>query len=283
MRPIRVATICMNSGNDETANVARAEALVRQAAASDARWVLLPELFPFMGDDALQFDLATGWGPRGPLVERLITLARSLGITLFAGSFAEKPAGEPVRSPETMRKVYNTMLVIGPDGGTLATYRKTHLFTLGGARGEKIIAETDGFLAGDHLVTFEHEGWRIGLCICYDLRFSGMFAKMAEAGALDVIMVPAAFTRQTGKDHWHLLLRSRAIEQQCFVVASNQTGLHGSGKESFGHALLVDPWGEIMADTGPEEGIALGVLDGERIAAVRTRLPVIAQQRRELY
>ena len=283
---MRMATICMNSGDDKSANVKKAEALVRIAAGNGARWVVLPELFPFMGDYKCQFDLAEEWGPRGALVDHLGALAQELKITLFAGSFAEKPAGSSASTPGAqggIAKVYNTMLVIGPDGNPIATYRKTHLFSLNTTSGEKIITEANGFLAGDARVSLEHEGLRVGLAICYDLRFSALFMKLAAAGALDLLCVPSAFTKQTGRDHWHLLLRSRAIEQQCYVVAANQTGVHAPNKESYGHALVVDPWGEVVDDTGADEGIAYGTIERSKIAAVRARLPLLAQGRKELY
>lgn len=276
MDEIIAATICMNSQNNKEQNVAKACALVRQAKDRGAQWVVLPEMFAFFGPYDQHVE-AADWED-GPLPQKLAALAKELNIVLFAGSIGERAA-----SSAKENRVYNTTYVFGRDGTRLAKYQKTHLFNLRAADGRKLYCEEDGFLFGDKIQTVHIDGWHVGLTICYDIRFPELFLAMAAKGPLDAVICPAAFTLKTGMDHWELLLRSRAVEHQCFVLASNQYGSHGPDKESYGHSMIIDPWGNKMADTGAREDIAFVRISKAHLQEVRGRLPARANRRPEIY
>ena len=283
-RPLKLASICMTSGANKEKNIQDAMAWVRDAAAKGADWVLLPEVFTYIGPyDAI---FANGEEDNGPLVQALSALAKELSIVLFAGSFGERPgAGESVTSEGRtgFKRVYNTSFVFGRDGQKLGKYRKTHPFNLMDASGKPLYCESDGFLSGDHLVTLEVEGYNVGLAICYDLRFPRLFERLAKDKPLDVILLPSAFTTQTGMDHWEVLIRARAIEQQAYVYASNQVGESAPGKSCYGHSMIVDPWGYVLANTGGTPGVAMAEISLERIASVRARLPALTNRRPDIY
>lgn len=277
MSEVRAATICLTATADKTKNVEQAETLVREAARLGADWVLLPEIFHFHGPYDQLWDMAEPVG--GALLQRLATLARDLRICLFAGTIGERPE-VPAGSE---RRVYNTHYVFDRTGSVIAKYRKIHLFNLLDSHGKRIYCEEDGFLAGSEPVRCVVDGFEVGLSICYDVRFPELYTRLAKGRPLDVIVCPAAFTLRTGKDHWELLLRARAVEHQCYVYASNQTGLHSPGKESYGHSMVIDPWGHTLADTGEVTGIAMATISHERIMAVRGQLPALANRRPEVY
>lgn len=284
MEQITVATVTMNSGPDRARNIDRAVALTREAAAAGAQWILLPEVWPFIGPYRDLFDNAEETS--GDLCRLLSDLARELRVTLFAGTVGERP-GEDLGGQEPVgakgdRRVYNTMYVFRSDGSLAAQYRKIHLFNIevpGGAS----YRESDGYLAGDHAVTCDIDGWRVALAICYDLRFPALFEKLSSTEPADVFMVPAAFIKDTGMYHWETLLRARAIDQLAYVVASNQTGQHAPGKFSFGHSMIVDPWGHKVADTGDAEGFVLARIHKARVREVRGKLPALRNRRPECY
>ncbi len=276
----------MTSRADKAANLATAEQLIADAAHAGAQWVLLPELFTYHGPYP---DLwAAAETEDGPLNQRLATLARQHNIVLFAGSVPERPSDQEAKSIDLIsskghKKVFNTAYVFGRDGQKIAKYRKVHLFNLNDAQRGLNYCESDGYLSGNDTTRTEIDGWKIALCICYDLRFTGFFGKLATPDVPDIIVIPSAFTKTTGEAHWELLLRARAVEWQSYVIAANQVGEHAPGKQSFGHSMIIDPWGEKLADTGAKAGFVLATLDPRRLDEVRSRLPAIVNRRQDLY
>lgn len=281
---LKLAAICMTSTADKEANIAAAERYIREAAKQGADWVQLPEMFPFLGSYDLIYDMAED--EDGPLCTRLAGLAKELKIVLFAGTMGEKPRGldeTQILNRFGQRRVYNTSYIFGRDGSQLAKYRKTHLFNLYDEQGQPLYCESDGFIAGHNAVSLSIDGLRVALSVCYDLRFPEFFQKLAAMGHPDVIAVPSAFTKTTGRYHWELLLRARAVEWQAYVYAANQSGQHGPGKESFGHAMIVDPWGVTLANTGEHTGVAIGEVNSTMIKETRAKLPALTNRRQELY
>ncbi len=273
MQELQLATISLCANADPQQNEQNAVAFCRQAAERSADWILLPEMFYYHGPyDRLQ---QVAEPANGPLQERFAALAKRLKVVIFAGSWPEIVEGQ--------EKVANVSYVFWRQGEVLGRYVKTHLFHLIGADGKAAYDESDGYVAGDDIVSIQVDGWRVGLSTCYDLRFPGLYEKMMANGPLDMITVPSAFTFETGKDHWQILLQARAIEQQAYVFASNQVGEHRPGKRSYGHSMVVDPWGYKLADTGDEAGIAFATASKARIEEVRRRLPAIQNRRIELY
>ena len=267
---IRAAAVQMISSTDPDANIDTMKRLVRQAAEQGADWVLLPEYWPLMGckdTDKLAF--------AEPLVGSNFSETRSArfqttlsetaakcGVVLFGGTI-------PLQSPDA-GKVMNTMLVYDRDGTQIGLYHKMHLFGFSGL-GERY-AEADTISAGGDVPKLAADGVPLAAGVCYDLRFPEFFRAQQP---FDVLLLPAAFTYTTGKAHWELLLRARAVENQCYVIASAQGGEHESGRRTFGHSMIIDPWGEIL-DILPEgEGIVIADLDAARLQSVRTRLPAL--------
>ncbi len=266
---LRIGAVQMNSGADETANVQAAVGAIEEAHSAGARLVVLPETFHYMGPEAER--------PRhaqpipGPLTERLADLARRFSLTLVAGSILERSANP--------RRCYNTAVVFSPDGALVARYRKVHLFDVdipGGLRAE----ESRCYLAGTEEVVVPVGGVRLGLAICFDVRFPEFFLGLRERGA-EVIVLPSAFTARTGADHWELLVRARALDSQCFVVAANQCGEHARAGASFGHSLIVDPWGGVVARAGEKPAVLVAEVVLERVAEVRRSLPLRRTGERE--
>jgi predicted amidohydrolase len=277
---IPVAAISLTATADTEHNWRQAVQAVREAADSGAEWVQLPEMWTFMGDYGQLSAVAEEEG--GRKLSALQELARSKKIVLFAGTLVEKPnISEQICDQE---KYYNTLYVIDRAGEILGKYRKVHLFNLVQKEGKKSYCESDGYLAGSNLVCVEIDGFRVFLSICYDLRFGAFYtAALNKMGPFDVIVAPSAFTKFTGEAHWELLLRSRAVEFQCFVFAANQIGDHGNNKQSFGHSMLVDPWGRILSSTGSLASIAYGSIDRDIIKQVRHQLPLLSNRRGDLY
>jgi len=252
-------------------NLAAAGRLVAQAAEQGAKLVALPEYFCLMGerdDDKVKirepFDAAT---PAGPIQRFLSETAARHGIWLVGGTV-------PLASDDPA-KVLNTTLVYGPDGKLVARYDKIHLF--GFRKGDESYDESRTIVAGAAApVTFEAPFGRVGLSICYDLRFPELFRAF---GDLRLIVLPAAFTYTTGSAHWEVLLRARAIENQCYVLASAQGGKHENGRRTWGHSMLIDPWGNIVAMHAEGEGIAVGPIDPKLLDATRTNLPALKHRR----
>ncbi len=275
---IRAAAVQMISSTDPDANIDTMKRLVRQAAEQGADWVLLPEYWPLMGrkdTDKLAFAESlvgsnfseTRYARFGEtrcarFQTTLSETAVECGVVLFGGTI-------PLESPDA-GKVMNTMLVYDRDGTQIGLYHKMHLFGFSGL-GERY-AEADTISAGGDVPKLTADGVPLAAGVCYDLRFPEFFRAQQP---FDVLLLPAAFTYTTGKAHWELLLRARAVENQCYVIASAQGGEHESGRRTFGHSMIIDPWGEIL-DVLPEgEGIVISDLDAARLQSVRTRLPAL--------
>jgi len=262
------AVVQMTSTADVERNLASAERLVRRAAGLGARFVSLPENFAFLrseGEPVVEPQALDGAWVRG-----LSGLARELGITLLLGSLPEKIAGDG--------HVYNTSVLLGPDGATLATYRKIHLFDID-LPGMEHLKESRAVRPGEQAVVARAPFGEVGLTICYDVRFPELYRALVRAGAR-VLAVPSAFTERTGKDHWEVLLRARAVENLAYVVAAAQVGPHGRGRASHGHAMIVDPWGTVVAQVPEGEGVALAELDFARQDRLRRELPALDHTRK---
>jgi len=262
---MRAAAVQLNSNEDKDRNLARAERLIRAAASDDAELVVLPEKFNVLGrHDAYE---AQAEPLDGPTVGWARDLARELCIDLVAGSFVERREGHD--------KLANTSVHVGPDGELRGVYRKIHMFDVTVAG--KAYRESTSQEAGDEVVTSEADGARLGLTVCYDLRFPELYRILAVRGAR-ILTVPAAFTKHTGKAHWDTLVRARAIENQAFVVAAGQIGTHPPDNESFGASQIVDPWGDVLARAPGEEAFVAAELDFARQDAVRESLPSLANR-----
>jgi predicted amidohydrolase len=256
----------MVSGPEVAPNLAVAGHLIAEAAAAGARLVALPEYFPLIGADDEARLAAREHEGQGPIQAFLAEAARRHGIWLVGGSiplYAREPG-----------KLLNTCLVFDDAGRTVARYDKIHLF--GFRKGEEHYDEAATIEAGDRVVTVETPVGRVGLAICYDLRFPELFRAMGE---VDLLVVPAAFTDTTGRAHWELLLRARAVENQCYLLASAQGGRHPTGRLTHGNSMIVDPWGEILARMDKGDGIVTAELDRARIAEVRASLPALKHRK----
>lgn len=283
---IKVAAICMTSTGDKERNIATALKYVKEAAQNGAEWVQLPEMLAYHGPYDKIYDMAELDG--GPLFETMAATAREHKIVLISGTVGERPdrdnlPADVVKNKNGHRRVFNTAYVFGRDGSLITKYRKTHLFNLTDAANGANYCESDGYIAGDKAVTCTIDGWKVGLSICYDLRFPRFYDMLEAQGSPEILLVPSAFTKGTGQAHWELLLRSRAVERQAYVFAANQTGTHSPGKESYGHSMVVDPWGKVLADTGDQPGIAYATISREALAEARGRLPALGNRRPELY
>ena len=267
---IRVAALQMVSAPEVATNLATAERLLAEAAAAGVRVALLPEYFCILGNkdsDKVAVREADDAGAPGPIRGFLADAARRHGLAIIGGTLplaVEDPA-----------RVLNTTLVFGSDGSELGRYDKIHLFGLD--RGADRFDESATIQAGRTPVVCDIEAGaerplRVGLSICYDLRFPELYRRMAP---VDLIVVPSAFTYQTGKAHWEILLRARAIENQCYVLAAAQGGQHPNGRRTWGHSMLIDPWGEILAVLPEGEGVVTGEMDLSRLAEIRKALPAL--------
>ena len=267
----RVAAIQMVSAATVDANLRAAERLIDEAARDGAQLIVLPEYFCIMGrKDTDKIDVREVVG-HGPIQDFLAERARRHRVWLVGGTLPVEVA------PGVTDRIRNTTFVYGPDGATAARYDKIHLF--GFRKGDENYDESRTIAPGSETVVFEaslgDQPVRVGLSICYDLRFPELYRALAANGACDLVVVPAAFTYTTGSAHWELLLRARAIENQCYVLASAQGGKHENGRRTWGHSMLVDPWGDIVSELPEGEGIVVGTLDAERIAEVRANLPAL--------
>ena len=268
----RIAVAQMTSTDDVDGNFETCRALVGKAQAAGAAVVVLPENFAFLGTG--DGDVAKVREPLdGPLFGRYRALAQDAGVWLCCGGFAED-AGDGARA-------YNTHVVVDDAGAVRAAYRKLHLFDVELPTGQRL-HESARTAPGDALVVVDGPAGKMGLTICYDLRFPAQYEALVDRGA-QVLLVPAAFTLTTGKDHWEVLLRARAIEGQAYVVAAAQTGRHNERRESWGHAMIVDPWGAVVAQCSEGTGVAVADVDLDLVAAVRRRIPVQQHRRRDVY
>ena len=261
-----VAAVQMVSTPDPAENMKAAAARIAEAAAAGATLVLLPEYWPLLGHrDTDKLDHAEQPGD-GPLQAFMADAAREHGVWLLGGT-VPLVSGEP-------GKVLNTLLAYGPDGTQAARYDKIHLF--GFSRGEESFDESRTILPGNQVAVLETPGLRVGLSICYDLRFPELYRAM---GQCDLLVMPAAFTYTTGRAHWEILLRARAIENQCYVLAAAQGGRHVNGRRTWGHSMLVDPWGEVRAQLPEGEGVVTGDIDRTQLDGVRASLPALRHRK----
>ena len=261
-----VAAIQMVSTPDVASNIATARRLVAEAAAAGATLISLPEYWPIMGlQDTDKVAHAEPDGD-GPIQAFLAGAAREHGIWLAGGTL-------PLVSPSA-GKVMNTTLVYDPQGEAVGRYDKIHLF--GFNKGAESYDEARTIVPGKNVVTFDAPFGKVGLAVCYDLRFPELFRAMGEC---TLMLVPAAFTHTTGSAHWEVLLRARAIENQCYVLAAAQGGTHASGRRTFGHSMLIDPWGKVTALLEEGEGVVVGEIDQALIDSVRSSLPALKHRR----
>ncbi|HZF56261.1 MAG TPA: carbon-nitrogen hydrolase family protein [Polyangiaceae bacterium] len=269
-QPFVFGAVQMSSQGDVGENLARASALVAEAARRGAKAVLLPENFAYMGDEEGKQRVAEDLDRAdGPIGQALGALCREHRVTIVAG-------GMPERSADVARP-FNTCAVFGPDGVIAERYRKVHLFDVDLADGSRY-RESASTTAGEGPVAAEVEGVRVGLSVCYDLRFPELYRALSTLGAY-VLVVPAAFTLVTGKDHWHVLLRARAIEAQCYVVAAAQWGKHPRNRQTYGKSCIIDPWGDVIAQASEGEGVITGVIDPAYADRVRANLPSLCHRR----
>ncbi|WP_088283501.1 carbon-nitrogen hydrolase family protein [Ideonella sp. A 288] len=265
---MKIAALQMVSTPDVDRNLEAAERGIAEAAAAGVRLVALPEYFCLLGrSDRDKLAVAEADGD-GPIQAFLSDAARRHGLWVVGGTL-------PMRTDHA-EQVRNSCCVYAPDGSRAARYDKIHLFAFdnGGERYD----EGRTLQAGDTPVAFDAEGLRVGLSVCYDLRFPELYRALMVPPC-DLIVVPSAFTHTTGQAHWELLLRARAVENQCYILAPAQGGLHENGRRTWGHSLLVDPWGKVLACRDEGEGLVAGELDRERLAQVRRQLPALAHRR----
>ena len=265
---MKIALIQMNAGDDRAANLRQATALIGRAVAEERPdWILLPECFDVLGGTREAKLAAAEHFPDGAAYRTMRDLAARHGVFIHAGSMLERLPGE--------ERIGNTTVAFDRAGREVARYRKIHLFDITAPDGTEY-RESASFKPGEAVATYDCEGVTVGCSICYDIRFPLLYQALMDRGA-QLIAVPAAFTLQTGKDHWEVLLRARAIETECYVAAAAQTGTFqqsGQTRATYGHSMLVDPWGLVTARASDGVGIASGRVEPERIEKVRAMIPV---------
>lgn len=275
---VKAAAVQMTSTADVAENLATAERLTRSAAAAGASLIVLPECFACLGPEKDKLAVAESLPPvgasgadaaAGPILARFQALARELGVELVLGGFWERGA--------TAQRVRAACVHLGAGGDVRAVYRKIHLFDVDLPDGS-VIRESDTIEPGDEVVATDTAAGRLGLSICYDVRFPELYRRLVDDGAT-LLAVPAAFTATTGKDHWHVLLRARAIESQCYLIAAAQSGHHFGNRHSYGHALICDPWGHVLSECESGEGFAIAEIDPAETARVRGAVPSLAHRR----
>lgn len=267
---MRAAVVQMHVVPDVSENLSTAATLVRNAAAAGAKLIVLPEMVDFSGDDSQIPTIKTDIP--GPVSNHFAELARELGIWLQAGSIHENIPGE--------NRTYNTALLFNPQGEEVARYRKLHLYDVQ-IPGRVDAMESATVAPGSEVVTGDIDGRTAGLTICYDIRFPELYRELANRGA-EIVFLPAAFMLFTGKDHWEPLIRARAIENQCFMLASGTQGVYPDGRATYGRSMIVDPWGTVLATAADGTGFAIADLDFEALDRIRTELPSLANRRREI-
>lgn len=270
-----IAAAQMTSTGDVTRNLATARELGAEAAKGGARLISFPECVGFLGErerDKFPHTEVLEDGESGPILSTLRDIATEHEMWVSAGGIAERIEGEEKVAAEEVTSAYNTHVVLSPSGQLVARYRKIHLFDVD-IPGKATLRESDNTTAGRDLAVCESDLGVLGLTICYDLRFPELFRTLACRMGAELLLVPAAFTAHTGAAHWHTLLRARAIENQCFVMAAAQVGRHNPKRESYGHSLIVDPWGTIVAECESDTGLAMTEIDLGDIARTRGRMP----------
>ncbi len=261
------AAIQMTSTSDKPANLEKAERMIHLAAARGARLVGLPETFNWRGKRPEEAAAAEELG--GDTLTAMSRLARQLDIWLLAGSVTEHVPGESRR--------YNTSVLLAPDGAQVAVYRKIHLFDID-LPGRVTVKESDAKMPGASVVTAATELGTMGLSVCYDVRFPELYRRLVYAGA-KIITIPSAFTFPTGEAHWEVLLRARAIENQCYVLAPAQFGTNVHGFADYGNSMIIDPWGRVLARAAEQEGVLVAPIDIEYLERVRRELPALTHAR----
>jgi nitrilase len=268
---MKVSLIQMNSINDKAANLAAARDLIEKGVAEERPdWICLPEVFDFMGGSRRDKLEAAETIPGGPAYSMCQELAAKHRVFIHAGSILEKGDGA-----DGDGRIHNTTVVFDRDGKEIARYRKIHMFDITTPDGVSY-RESNAFAPGDAISTYECEGVTVGCAICYDLRFPDLFQALAEKGA-EMIALPSAFTMQTGKDHWEVLCRARAIETETYFLAAAQTGSHIAGNEvrqTYGHSMVIDPWGHVVAKASDGVGTVTTRIDPSRVSKVRAQIPV---------
>lgn len=264
----RAACVQLNSGNDLAANLETVRALTREAANNGARFILTPEYTLMMDGSGRTMRERALERDGAPALPELCALARELGIWFLAGSLTVRTDDE---------RIANRSFLIAADGRVVATYDKIHMFDCTLPDG-KVIRESSAYRPGGQAVTAKTPWGRLGLTVCYDLRFPGLFRALAQAGA-QFITVPSSFQRQTGRAHWHSLLRARAIENECFIFAPAMCGDHPGNRQTYGHSLIIDPWGDVLAEGGETPGIIYADIDPARVAKVRGMIPSLEHDR----
>lgn len=267
---LEVAAVQLNSRDDLEENLRTCRDLVRRASERGAKLVLLPENFAFFSADSGRRQVAESLaGEPGPIRKAMSEWASECAVTVIGGGF-------PETSPDPLRP-YNTCAVVDPSGELVASYRKIHLFDVDLSDGTRL-SESTATAAGETPQVVDVAGFKVGLSICYDLRFPELYRALVDQGA-ELIVVPAAFTLHTGKDHWHVLLRARAIEAQAWVVAAGQWGRHPRDRVTYGHSLVVDPWGTVVAEASDGVGLVLARIERARLDDVRRGLPSLRHRR----
>jgi predicted amidohydrolase len=264
----RVGLVQMCTGRDVETNLLDASSLIREAARQGAQYVQTPEITTLMEMDRARLFAAVRPQEGNPAIAHFAALARELGIWLHVGSMAILVGNG---------KIANRSFLISPNGEIEARCDKIHMFDVQLAGGESY-RESKNYAAGDQAVLAELPWGTLGLTVCYDLRFPHLYRALAKAGA-DFLAIPSAFTRQTGEAHWHVLMRARAIENGCFVFAAAQAGKHESGRETYGHSLIVAPWGEVIAEAGKDVGVVVADVRTADVAAARQRIPSLRHDR----
>ena len=269
MTQFRAALVQMRSARTVEPNIAAAEALIREAAASGAVYVQTPENTNILEPDSEALFAALTSEAEDPALRRLRALAGELGIWLHIGSLAIK---------ETKDKAANRAFLIAPDGSIATRYEKSHLFDVDLANGERF-RESDRVRPGAQAVTYALPFGVLGFSICYDMRFPHLYRALAQSGGAEILTAPAAFTKTTGEAHWHVLLRARAIENGAWMLAAAQGGTHETGRQTFGHSIIIDPWGRVVAEAGIDPGIVVADIDLAEVGRVRGRIPSLRHDR----
>ncbi len=284
MQPYLAAAIQMTSTPDLSGNLAQAEEWIEFAVRQGSELIVLPENFVFLGPKEQKLQLAYEIQQRAE--EFLQKMAQRFQVTLVGGGYpvpvtvdaetATRNGSSSVGDP--VQKVFNTLVVIGPEGDELARYQKIHLFDVNVPDGNTY-RESDSVAPGHQPQIYPSERLgTLGLSVCYDVRFPELYRGLVDQGA-EILLVPAAFTAYTGRDHWQVLLQARAIENTCYVIAPAQVGLHYERRQCHGHAMILDPWGAILADAGDQPGVALAEINPERLQQIRRQMPSIDNRR----
>jgi len=267
---MKAACIQINSSNDIAENIEKASGLIRQAVVAGAEFIALPENVAIMAESAADLHDNSFIAEEHPAHQAFCELAKELNIWLLIGSLA-------VHAHDAQGKLYNRSFVINNEGKEAEHYDKIHLYDVDVPGGE-MHNESQNFAYGKNLKLIDTPWGKLGMTVCYDLRFPGLFRALAKRGA-DFIAVPSAFTEFTGQAHWETLLKARAIENGCYILAPAQTGEHKANRKTHGHSMIIDPWGDVLADGGKEEGFVVAEIDKQKVTEIRKSLPSLQHDR----